>query len=192
MRLTLIVQSGPRAGTEIDIPHLPFYIGRGPDCHLRPTSPTISKRHAALLFRQGQLYLSDLGSTHGTIVNGQRLQNGELALHDGSLIEFGVLKLLIRVARTPPPAPAEHQPANAGEPGAAAPTAPTKEESSLGHGDTVTDRAPVSPANPTGSPEPPNEPAAPPSAKAQKAETSRIAGELLRRYRRRIKEEGSS
>ena len=63
-------------------------IGRGDQANLRLPDVGISRRHARLDFDGGQVVLTDLGSTNGTMVNGTRIY-GETALSDGDIISFG-------------------------------------------------------------------------------------------------------
>ena len=65
----LIVQVGPLKGRAVVLGSPRFLIGRDPRCHLRPNSPTVSRRHASLECRGGRWYLRDLGSTNGAIRN---------------------------------------------------------------------------------------------------------------------------
>ena len=65
--------------------------GRSPDVELVLEHPSASRRHAALLFhRSGALYLVDLGSAHGTFLDGERLPPQEPTLWpDGARCVFG-------------------------------------------------------------------------------------------------------
>ncbi|NHW87225.1 FHA domain-containing protein, partial [Escherichia coli] len=56
-------------------------IGRGDQANLRLPDVGISRRHARLDFDGGQVGLTDLGSTNGTMVNGQRVS--AVALNPG-------------------------------------------------------------------------------------------------------------
>jgi hypothetical protein len=51
-------------------------IGRDPGNDLTLTSNTVSREHAAVVFRDGRWYLEDRGSYNGTFLNGTRLQPG--------------------------------------------------------------------------------------------------------------------
>lgn len=64
-------------------------VGRDPaQCQLIIEQPVISKRHATLeVDAQGRVMLTDLGSSNGTFVNGQRIQQREI--RDGDRIGFG-------------------------------------------------------------------------------------------------------
>jgi hypothetical protein len=60
-----------------------FIIGRArTGCHLTIKDPNISRRHAAIAYRNGSYYLQDLGSVngidfHGESVDHKRIENGD-------------------------------------------------------------------------------------------------------------------
>jgi predicted component of type VI protein secretion system len=97
MKLTLLVKRPQGGYQEIPIRLSQFLIGRDPDCHLRPVSPLVSKRHCAILLREGRAFLKDFESTNGTYHNG-RLLRGEIELADGD--EFKVGPLVFKVKLT--------------------------------------------------------------------------------------------
>ncbi|BCJ65418.1 hypothetical protein Prubr_24390 [Polymorphospora rubra] len=70
-------------------------IGRGDQASLRLPDVGISRRHARLDFDGGQVVLTDLGSTNGTMVNGQRVS--AVALNPGDMIQLGTTTLTFRV-----------------------------------------------------------------------------------------------
>jgi pSer/pThr/pTyr-binding forkhead associated (FHA) protein len=96
MKVGLVVMQGAHQGKEIPIAHSQFIIGRDPQCQLRPASSMISRRHCALLTRQGKVFLRDFGSTNGTHVNDQRV-DGERELRDGDRIRIDPLVFQIRI-----------------------------------------------------------------------------------------------
>ena len=67
MKLSLVVKAaGAQEGKVLPISLSQFVIGRDPQCHLRPASPMISKRHCAIVQRDGKVFIQDFGSTNGT------------------------------------------------------------------------------------------------------------------------------
>jgi pSer/pThr/pTyr-binding forkhead associated (FHA) protein len=62
----------------------------------------VSRLHAAILYRDKELYLKDLGSRNGTRINGLPLQpNVAYHLRPGEEIELGKLRLIVRLVRAP-------------------------------------------------------------------------------------------
>jgi predicted component of type VI protein secretion system len=70
-------------------------IGRGDQANLRLPDVGISRRHARLDYDGSQVVLTDLGSTNGTMVNGQRVS--AVALNPGDMIQLGTTTLTFRV-----------------------------------------------------------------------------------------------
>lgn len=109
MKLNLLVSVGKAAGKMIPITIPQFIVGRDPQCHLRPASAVISKRHCALTIRDGRAYIKDFDSTNGTLVNDQRIE-GEVELHDDDSLKIGPLSFIVKIETsvpvdkpTPPP-----------------------------------------------------------------------------------------
>ena len=69
---------------------LPASLGKGSAASVRISgSRIISRVHARLYTRDGDLFIEDSASTNGTFVNGQRLVQGEpIALHHGDVIRL--------------------------------------------------------------------------------------------------------
>src|SRR5437867_12903547 len=115
MKLSLEVSVGKAAGKVIAIAGPQCLIGRDPDCHLRPASPVISKRHCALVLREGRAYIKDFESTNGTLVNNERII-GEQELNDRDALKIGPLEFVAKLEGAeavpvdkPTPAPAANQ-----------------------------------------------------------------------------------
>src|SRR5215470_6342935 len=86
-------------------------IGRGPDAGISVDDPLVSRAHAALQAVPDGLRLSDLGSRHGTLLNGERLAEPRL-VGSGDVIAVGNAVLVVRrPARTAAGARATEQPA---------------------------------------------------------------------------------
>src|SRR5579872_7607940 len=122
MKLTLVVlAAGQQQGKLLNIPLPQFLIGRDPQCHLRPASALISKRHCALIQRDGKAFIRDFDSTNGTFLNEQPVK-GEVELHHDDQLKVGPLLFAVKLeagapaaaGATPPPptkAPAAKSPA---------------------------------------------------------------------------------
>jgi predicted component of type VI protein secretion system len=116
MKLTLLVlTTGKQEGKSIEIKLPQFLIGRDPQCHLRPASALISKRHCALIQRDGKAFIRDFGSTNGTYVNDERVEGERELKHDDQL-KIGPIQFTVRIEETPAvtartPVPATKTPA---------------------------------------------------------------------------------
>lgn len=110
MKITLTVASGTHAGKSIPVAGPNFLIGRDPDCQLRPASPAISKKHCAIVVKNGAVFVADFGSTNGTFVNGEQV-SGERPVGDGDTLVVGPLEFTVRVdVRTATPTPSNLRP----------------------------------------------------------------------------------
>jgi hypothetical protein len=91
----LYATRGPYQGQEFVIDVLPATIGRGSGAAIRlDRDPGLSRQHAELYRRDGTLWLRDLGSTHGTLVNDAPIADQELV--PGDTIVVGLSRLLLK------------------------------------------------------------------------------------------------
>jgi predicted component of type VI protein secretion system len=97
MNVYLEVMNGAHRGRRIALPHGEFVVGRSAECHLRPASAAVSKRHCSLLAEAGRLSVRDLGSVNGTKVNSCRVEGDEFELHQGDVLEVGPLTFQVHV-----------------------------------------------------------------------------------------------
>jgi pSer/pThr/pTyr-binding forkhead associated (FHA) protein len=97
MKLSLVVSAGANQGKVITVPGTQFVIGRDEGCHLRPASPAISKRHCAVFIRNGEVFVRDLGSTNGTLVNDEAVV-GDKPVKDGDRLKVGPLDFTLQIA----------------------------------------------------------------------------------------------
>ncbi len=84
--LVVIEPNGSRR--EVPLATFPFKMGRQAENELCLRDSRISRQQAQILKNNGVLVLEDLGSRHGTFVNGQKIMSHELRSNDA--IEFGV------------------------------------------------------------------------------------------------------
>ena len=63
-------------------------LGRSPECSMQLPAAGASRRHASVAWRDGRVVLRDLGSTNGTYLNGERVEE-EAPLESGDRITIG-------------------------------------------------------------------------------------------------------
>lgn len=93
--------------------HDHYVVGRLPEiCDVVAAHDSVSRQHAALQFgEQGELYVTDMGSTHGTKLNKERLRPNVYTLCPvGSILQFGESTRLYVVT-----GPEDYAPQQAGE-----------------------------------------------------------------------------
>lgn len=205
MKVSLVVMTaGKSMGKVIPIVVPQFIIGRDPECHLRPASVLISKRHCAVVARAGKVFLHDFNSTNGTFINNRQIK-GEIELQPGDRLKIGPLEFDVRIegAGVPgqTPTPPTKQPA-AGDEAAAAlllgvgegdkpPGSPGVDSEGVPTGSTEIKLPPVTPAGekPPGEEHKaePGKPGGgkPPAAKPPSGDTSSAAKAILEKYLRR-------
>jgi len=83
--------------------HSPVIIGRDPACDCVLEESTVSTRHAVLSFHHGQWWIEDLGSTNGTLLNGQPVDE-PVVLTSSDMVSCGQfnLKILISLGEANP------------------------------------------------------------------------------------------
>jgi hypothetical protein len=89
------VTSGADKGKEFIVDSLPVKIGRGSGASIRLDADMgVSRNHAEVYEHNDSLRIRDLNSTHGTKVNGIRIEDG--SLKPGERIEIGLTVLVVR------------------------------------------------------------------------------------------------
>jgi len=83
----LVFETGPFAGRVVPVPLELVTIGRALDNDVVVGDPATSGHHGRIELRGGVFWISDLGSTNGTLVNGEPIIDRQLADHD--LIAIG-------------------------------------------------------------------------------------------------------
>jgi pSer/pThr/pTyr-binding forkhead associated (FHA) protein len=83
----LTFESGPFAGRIVALPSQMVSVGRAPDNDVVVGDPATSGHHGRIEVRGGFFWISDLGSTNGTLVNGEPVIEKQLS--DGDLIAIG-------------------------------------------------------------------------------------------------------
>src|SRR5450759_4803854 len=83
--LVVVDANGHRKRVPVD--PIPFLIGRQPENHLILRDSRVSRSHARIVVENGAYVLEDIGSRHGTFVNGKRVTRK--ALENTDRVEFG-------------------------------------------------------------------------------------------------------
>lgn len=96
MEVRLIVASGKDAPDEVTVAGPQCFIGRAEDCQLRPRSERVSRHHCVIIVEEAFVGVRDLGSTHGTLVNGE-IVKGERDLKNGDRLNVGNVEFEVRL-----------------------------------------------------------------------------------------------
>lgn len=84
----LTMTGGPWVGAQFALdPQQETRVGRGPDCQILLNDPRCSRVHAVLQLRDDAWWIRDAGSTNGTFVNGQKVDEAQLAA--GCVLRIG-------------------------------------------------------------------------------------------------------
>lgn len=94
---SLRIEQGPNQGQVYALTGASCVLGRQASNAIVLSDPRASRQHARLDLRDGQIWITDLGSANGTAVNGRALQ-GTVALHANDTI--GVGETLLRLIPT--------------------------------------------------------------------------------------------
>jgi diguanylate cyclase (GGDEF)-like protein len=98
----LVVIQGREIGREYRLRRSKLVLGRGEGAHLQIPDEGVSRRHARIEIlwdrdrRVQRIFIRDLGSTNGTLVNGERVSSADL--REGDKIRLGdtVLKFVLQ------------------------------------------------------------------------------------------------
>ena len=71
-------------------------LGRARDADLLVNDPNVSRRHAMLFWDSGRIFVKDLGSTNGTLVNGRPAASGPL--DSGDVITVGSTHVVVETS----------------------------------------------------------------------------------------------
>jgi pSer/pThr/pTyr-binding forkhead associated (FHA) protein len=115
------MHSGPTPGKTFPLEGDVLTIGREASNQIAINDAEISRKHSQLVLQGGKYVLTDLGSTNGTFVNGQRV-TGQHVLQPGEVISLGEqISLLFEAVTVSDP---NATMLSAGKPPAAARSAP--------------------------------------------------------------------
>lgn len=97
MKVVLELQDQQSNIKKVTVRH-DIVIGRGAECNLRLSAPQVSRRHCFLRIGEEGAFVSDLDSSNGTFLNGNKLTSGKrYALEDGASFAVGPVKFVAHV-----------------------------------------------------------------------------------------------
>jgi len=80
----LSAETGPLSGLKFGV-NESLVLGRALECDIAIVSSHVARQHARLALQDGQLYVEDLGSSNGTVVNGKKVAGRQALQHDDEL-----------------------------------------------------------------------------------------------------------
>jgi hypothetical protein len=89
-RQTVVLSEGPR---RLEFEQGRVVLGRGRQVDFQVDDPNVSRRHAVVYLEGGRLFLKDLGSTNGTLLNGRPVTAGPLS--SGDVITVGATEIRV-------------------------------------------------------------------------------------------------
>ena len=91
----LAITSGPLKGTTVPLGHTPVLIGRAATCTIVIEDDYLSARHCRVFPEHDQWFVEDLGSTNGTFLGNQRVED-PVPLQPGERVRIGATTLEVR------------------------------------------------------------------------------------------------
>lgn len=91
----IIVTKGPLKGSRFTVPDVGLRLGRSSTCEISIADPALSRNHCLFEVRDGMLWVTDLASANGTIVNDDQLGAESKALQPGDRVVAGDTVLAI-------------------------------------------------------------------------------------------------
>ena len=108
----ILVTVGPLRGRRFAVTERGLRLGRSSTCEIAMPDPALSRNHCLFELRDGDLWVTDLASANGTVVNGVALGADSRRLAVGDVVSAGDSSLVIVGAGEP--APAQRQPGAVG------------------------------------------------------------------------------
>lgn len=103
----ILVAEGPLKGSRYSVPEIGLRLGRSSTCEISIPDPALSRNHCLFEVRDGLLWVTDLASANGTLVNDDPLGADSKALAPGDRVTAGdtILVLVEPGAGLPPETP---------------------------------------------------------------------------------------
>jgi len=88
-QLELLVTEGPLKGRRFGVPADGLRLGRSSSCEISIPDPALSRNHCLFETRDGGLWVTDLASANGTVVNEEQLGSDSRILKPGDMVFVG-------------------------------------------------------------------------------------------------------
>ena len=75
--MALVAQSGPDSGKIFSLREGPNIVGRDASADVQVSDHQVSRRHAVITVKGDRVTASDIGSSYGTVINGQNVEGSE-------------------------------------------------------------------------------------------------------------------
>jgi pSer/pThr/pTyr-binding forkhead associated (FHA) protein len=105
MKVNLVLLKVGGNNKAFSLPSTVTIVGRRQDCDLCVPLMVISRRHCALNMDDNELSIRDLGSSNGTFVNGERID--EVDLSPGDKVSIGPLNFVVQIDGVPADIPGD-------------------------------------------------------------------------------------
>lgn len=101
MKVVLELQDQPSNIKRVTVRH-DIVIGRGADCNLRLSSPQVSRRHCFLRINADGVTITDLDSSNGTFIDGEKVSSGARhAIRNGATVTVGPVRFVAQLVADP-------------------------------------------------------------------------------------------
>ena len=95
MEANLLIVKEDGSSQEILLRKSRVVVGRESDCELRIPLPSVSRQHCEFVLEDGKVTVRDLGSSNGTYVNQERVEESELSAGDLVAVGPAVFALIL-------------------------------------------------------------------------------------------------
>jgi len=101
VEISLVVIKSGKPGRTAALPMGSSIVGRDDGCRLRIPAAAVSRRHCEFEVTEDGVTLRDLGSSNGTFVNGERLEDIPEPIAAGDIIAIGEMVFFLRINGEP-------------------------------------------------------------------------------------------
>src|SRR5882762_1025786 len=99
----LVLLSEGLTGRSYDLKTDKTTVGRVPDNAFEISEASVSSHHCEIMLRGNDVVVKDLGSTNGTFINGEKIDEG--VLKPGQILRVGMIEMRLEGGDAPAPAP---------------------------------------------------------------------------------------